>query len=367
LNALLINDVHIGVNRSAGTTQESRRALKQYLQNELHSLLFRHTDKDLIVNGDLFDAFDVEIMEILWTFYTFADWLEQSKKKVFLGKGNHDISKDDQKLSAFSFMCMLLVKQFPDQVVVIEGGLQQLYEHVWMIPHCLNQQQFEEELAKASEIIPAYILLHANVDNHYAEQADHSLNVSDEWIRKLTDQGHTLVFGHEHHHKLKYGGNVIVTGNQFPSSVYDCMTQKNAQADGLKYAHWLYETKDAKGFTHVCLDKIVTWDALGTYSEVLWFNLDHADYHHQAEFVRVIGTALAEEAPNVVSAIAKFRQKSQAFVVANAVEIQGIAGMEKLSELSLEKLQKIDVLAELKKHLEPEEVVAIDELIRSRA
>jgi hypothetical protein len=369
LNALLINDIHIGVNRSAGTTLESRRGLKQYLNHALRDLIFRHTDKELIINGDLFDAFDVDIQDILWTYYTFSDWIFESRRTIYMGKGNHDISKDDSKMSAFSFLAMLLTKAYPDNIVVIEGGLQKLSEHtdfIWMIPHCVNQEQFEQELTKVLDIeVPGYLLLHANVDNHYADQADHSLNVSDEWIRKLIDKKWTLVFGHEHHHKRLYDGEVIVTGNQFPSSVYDCLSTQG-QKDGLKYAHIFSQTKRPDGTIDVCLDKVSTWDAIGNFVEIPWQFLNDPHTYKHAPFYRVTGTATAEQAPDVVATISKFRQNSKAYVVSNAVEIQGIKGMDDLTTLTVEKLQKVDILAALKQHLDLDEIKAVDELLRNR-
>lgn len=358
MTALIINDLHIGVNRSAGTTQDSKRKLRAYLQTSLRDLLFSHTDKDGIVNGDLFDAFDVDIYEILFCFYTFADWLHYSGKMLKVGRGNHDISKDDQKLSAFGFLCSLLVKQFPEQVEVIDGGLTELYPNVWMIPHCVNQEQFNTQLEEALCLSPCHLLLHANVDNHFAEQADHSLNVSHEMITRLIDAGHTLVFGHEHHHKRLYQGRVIVTGNQFPSSVYDCLSRGSAQADGVKYAHVLHRVEGEWE-----LEEVPTWNALSDFTELDWHDLSYAT---RARFIRVGGSATAEQAADVINAIATYRQKSDAFIITNAVDIDSINGMADMHKMSHEQLQQVDVLSALKEHLDPVEQEAVDALLRGR-
>lgn len=371
MNALLINDVHIGVSRSAGTTQASRRALREYLQTSMRDLIFDHLDKDLIVNGDLFDSFSVDVMDVLFCYYTFSDWLFQSIRKrghiqtvrLVLGRGNHDIAKDNSKLSSFDFLGSLLTKQFPDNVQVVTGGLTELDEHVWMIPHVANQDLFNMELDKALDIHPSHILLHANVDNQYADQSDHSLNVDADRINQLIERGHTLVFAHEHHHKTMYRGGVIVTGNQWPSSIYDCLTQGRAQSDGAKYAHIISETTDHKGVTKVSLDRVKTWDATGSYMEIPWGSLMDMNVYQKAQFVRVSGDAIAEQAADVMSAIANFRNKSDAFVVSNMVKVAGAEGLDDLPELTQEKLQAVDILAALKAELDPEECAVVDSLL----
>ena len=53
---LILNDCHIGVKRSAGTTPASALALRRYLLDSFRSLL--PDDKDVLVLGDLFDDLD---------------------------------------------------------------------------------------------------------------------------------------------------------------------------------------------------------------------------------------------------------------------------------------------------------------------
>jgi hypothetical protein len=361
--SLILNDVHIGATRMAGTTVESRLALRRYLLESLRDTVTLHTDKDCIINGDLFDSFEVDVNDLLFVFHTFVDWLRDSGKTLHLVRGNHDIAKNSMKVSSFALLCSLLTKMFPEQVCVYDNGLEQIHEYVWVIPHVVNQDIFNMELEKALEIEPVYLLLHANVDNKFAEQSDHSLNVSEEMIKKLVKHGHTLVFAHEHHRKELYKGMVLVLGNQWPSSVYDCLANGTGQKDGCKYAHILHEEPNKKGGVDVCLGRFMTWDGGEDFVEMDWREL-HGET--DARFIRVIGECTASQAAEMVTAISKYRQRSPALVITNAVMVEGIEGMGDLARLSQERLEAVDVMAALCEQLDPPEVKAVKSLWEGR-
>lgn len=157
-------------------------------------------------------------------------------------------------------------------------------------------------------------------------------------------------------------GNVVITGNQWPTSVADCLTHGEAQKDGKKFAH-LIETIEDFGTetTNVTLRNIErpTWDAATDFAELDWRDLQSTD----ARFVRVTGTAEAGEAADMVNAIARYRNKSEAFVITNGVKVGGIAGVEEMSTLSVERLQSVDVLKSLCEKLEPHEAKRVRDLL----
>jgi metallophosphoesterase superfamily enzyme len=68
---LVINDLHIGVNRAGGTTPQSQAALRDYLRNGLGATHFNKEDEFVIVNGDLFDSFTVDTLEVMKTAVSF--------------------------------------------------------------------------------------------------------------------------------------------------------------------------------------------------------------------------------------------------------------------------------------------------------
>lgn len=361
---LILNDVHIGAVRTAGTTLQSRLDIQNYLQSSLATILMDHQDKDLIINGDLFDAFDVDMGQLLTCYLTFDTWLRSSQQKLHLVLGNHDIAKNSLKTSSFAFLCKLLKNAYPSQVIIHDDGLSKIDHNVYVIPHCVNQDLFELELAEAMLLEePSHILFHANVDNNFAVEADHSLNVSEDWLRKLTKKGHTLLFAHEHQARTLMAGQVVVLGNQWPTSVADCLAHGDAQKDGKKYAHILYTEMDqASGKDVILIDKVQTWQAEGDYTEMNWRDLQPTDHR----FIRISGEAKSDESADVISTIARFRQTSQALVITNAVKVDGIAGIDGMKDMAAENLRAVNVLEALLEELTEPERVVVKELLAGR-
>lgn len=364
LNALLLNDVHVGAVRSAGTTIKTRAAIQQYLLDSMAAIILEYAGYDLLINGDLFDGYEVDTGQVLAAYRIFHEWLTANPERILdLVLGNHDIAKNSQRTSSFALLCTLLKLNFGDRVNVYDNGLAQVAHKVWVIPHCLNQDAFNVELDKVLEVDePGFLLLHANFDNNFAIEADHSLNVDEGWARRLTAKGWVLVFAHEHQRRFAMAGNVVITGNQWPTSVADCLTHGEAQKDGKKFAH-LIETIEDFGTetTNVTLRNIErpTWDAATDFAEMDWRDL----LQTEARFVRVTGTADAGEAADMINAIARYRNKSEAFVITNGVKVGGIAGVEEMSTLSVERLQSVDVLKSLCEKLEPHEAKRVRDLL----
>jgi hypothetical protein len=353
---LLINDVHLGVLRTGGTTQASAAAIRTYLLGKLRDLMFQHRDKDIIFNGDVFDQFDAPIGDVLEFYLLCAQWLQETNHSVaarpgiVLGRGNHDWAKDSSKLSSFDFVGEVLLAQFPNRVKVVTSPEMIDEEGIYMIPHMPNQDQFDLELSR----IPAearMVLLHANYNNHFAVESDHSLNVSEEQAVKILneDASRFLVFGHEHQARKELCGRLIVTGNQWPSSIADCL----GNPDGLKHAHIITE--------RLLFKTVCTWDAAKSFAEIPWGLLDGEPH----EFVRVIGNATSDQAPDVIAAIAKYRQQSSAYVVTNAVKIEGVAEMEDLA-VSMEEVKTFDVLSYLYENLDPAQAEVVKDLMSKR-
>lgn len=347
---LLLNDIHLGVQRASGTTPASSLQLQEYLLERLERILSEHTDKDVIINGDLFDSFMVSNLTILGFYSVARNWLLETREidemtaqyvgsKMKVGRGNHDWSKDDSKLSAFDFVCRLLAMDFPGRFeAVVEPSW--IFPGIYMIPHVPNQALFEVELERAWKANPgpgpSLLLLHANYHNFYKPESDHSLNVSEDRAKQLVAAGWTLVFGHEHQAREPLPG-VIVTGNQWPSSVADCLKNPGDK----KYAHIIDANLD--------LTQVGTWSADDDFAQVDWRGLDMFDGTHR--FIRVIGKASAEEAPHVIEAISRYRKDCTAYVVSNAVEIAGVSSMEDLPA-SVENVKAFDVYGFLLEHLE---------------
>jgi hypothetical protein len=353
----VINDLHLGVTRVAGTTPASAAALRNNLQESFYRLVNQHLDKDIIILGDLFDSFTVDAGEIWSTFSTLSSWLDSSAgmgTRLILVAGNHDWAPRGAQVSSFHLLAAILETLCPSRVRIVDTdhGLSTVAERIYVIPHVPNQDLFDIELNKALELPDGYLLLHANCANFFAEKSDHSLNVNEDMLAKLAKK-HRVLFAHEHlHRELAWSKTVTVLGNQFPSSVSDCLAHGEGQKDGKKYAHVIE--------SDLGLTRIETWSEAGSYAEIPWTELGEDDGD---EFVRVVGQATAAQAADVINAISKYRQRSAAYVVSNAVEIEGIAGVDELATASLESVRAFDVLGALLEVLDPEEAKVIREVM----
>lgn len=340
---LVINDCHLGVQRTAGTTPASAAAIRSELQDAVRQTLLEHRSYDVLINGDLFDGYNVPMSDVLG-FIDTANEFAKGGSTLYLARGNHDISRDSTRLSSFDFVCEVLTRMLPEQVEVIrqprsiDGGC-------YVVPHAANQDIFDDWLAAVPD--DRVVFLHANADNQFAQASDHSLNVSEQQMLQLVKRGCRLVFAHEHQQRQLLNGKVVVVGNQWPSSIADCLGN------------------DSKRLLIVHPDNsfefVDTWHARDSYTEIDWRSLP---CEVTAPFVRVIGNASSVEAPDAVSAIARLRQKNDAFVIGNAVVVEGVEIGDAV-QASVEAVQGFDVLAFLLEKLSAEHAGKLRELLNA--
>lgn len=339
----ILNDTHLGVQRVAGTTPRSAAALNEWINQRFEGLVLSIHD-DLCINGDLFDQYIVPNRDLLFAYRVLMEWRETTGAKLHLVPGNHDLSKDSSRLSSFELLAMLLQAAHPSDVkVYMAPGW--VNDDVWVIPHLANQDLFDVALSEVPKEAK-FVLLHANYDNHFAEQSDHSLNVSEQQAQKLIDQGAKLIFAHEHQHRKALDGGVVIVGNQIPTSVADCLGPDRK---------WLAVIEGEE----LRLEEVMQIDQV--FEMIDWRDLS-TPMPGDTAFIRVTGEASANEAADVVSAIAKYRAKSDAFVITNAVKIEGVEAMDKLPE-TLESAKAFDVLGAILESLDPEEQKVVKKLL----
>lgn len=350
---IVVNDVHIGVERVAGTTPNSAAELRQSLLEAYAELLA--LDDEVLVNGDLFDTYNIPLSDLLQTYRTTAEWLSESNKRsIHLIPGNHCLSKNSANLSSFELMGRLLQSQFGPRVSYIQGGAWvDQARGFYAISHVVNQSVFDLELERLPEGVK-YLFLHANYDSGHAADVAHSLNLSREQAKALTATGITIVMGHEHQGRTAWKGKLIITGNPRPSSVSDCLAHGDGQLDGKKRA--LVIDDDGHSF-------IDTWHAHGSFAEVDWRDL--GNWSGRELFIRVTGKADAEEAADVIKAIATFRKGSDAFVVTNAVKVAQLVDVDGL-EVSAEDVRSVDVVGMLLESLTEEQAAVVRQLMEEK-
>ncbi len=351
MNTYICNDLHIGVQRSGGTTPKSAAALRAYAHEQHRTLMAHAKDGDrVIVNGDLTDTFDLELSDTLEVYWSAAQFLtERQRSQLIWCVGNHDLSKDSSKLGTVAFIGALLESAFPRRFQLVTEPTD-LSGDIYVIPHLTNQSLFELAL----DAVPdgtKYLLLHCNFDNPFAGQQDHSLNLTRDRVAGFRDRGITVVLAHEHQGRTAFAGKLIVVGNQFPTSIADCLSHGEAQVDGRKR---LMVIRPDGGHEFV-----TTWSRDGAYgakfAEVPWS--DTVSAPEDAMFIRITGRAEAEQAADVASAISKLRQRHGAYVITNAVQVAQVDTPE-VSE-SLEDIRTLDVFELLLEHLTPDQQTVV--------
>lgn len=347
----VFNDVHIGVTRSAGTTPTSAYALRQQIIQRFGELVASILDADLLINGDLFDEYQIPMHDMFKTYMILSNWLTAVPgAHLYLALGNHDLSKDSTKLGSAEFLGRLLEQSHSGRTTMIKGS-QAIRDNMYVISHVANQDLMDMEL----EAVPdgtSYLFLHANYNNGFAQQSDHSLDVSEEQARKLAQRVGTIVFGHVHQfekHRLGRKQNerpaVLVVGNQIPSSVADCLGN---------------DEKYALRITDAGPELEPVWFAEQDFARVQWDDLPL--YQGDANFIRVEGKADAAQAADVISLISKFRSKSPAFVITNAVKI-GETDIGEDLQITAEDMRSFDVLGAVLELLTAEEGDVVKNLL----
>lgn len=357
---IILNDLHLSANRVSGTTPASREALRSYIFEQFSVLLREADGNDLCLLGDIFDGYEIAPRDWLQTYLMLSEWCDNNPTKdLYLVAGNHDTSSKGDKVSSFETLSAVLLKQFSeeqvhvvgiDEYVLVDKNLNHPRFHI--VAHHRNQDVFDLHLNKVLEAVQPgdFVLLHANYHNKWAEQADHSLNVSEDAALKFTEKGVTLIHAHEHQSRTEiphgtpaHGGTVVCLGNQIVTSISDCLGSDRK---------FFWELKDGR------LQKQVCWTHGGEfgYQALDWQHLDEAS--ESAKFIRIVGDATNAEAAEVIDAIHKFRQRSQAFVVTNAVKIDGIAEMGDLPE-TFSAAAKFDVMEFVYKQLDEAEAGVI--------
>lgn len=367
---LVVSDCHVGTARTAGVTPASAVELYQFLLDELERILMENTDKDVFVNGDLFDKFTEENFTVEATLNIFIKWIQESNNTLYLCFGNHDKSAKGDKLSSFDLLANIIKYIYPNNVVTFESQFTKVRDGVYVIPHCFNQFLFNLEVEKALEEPiekGTKLLLHVNYMNPFSTHSDHSLNVDEDQLKALVEHGYQVMGSHEHVSRslmLRNGtffpnpvfdvtADLLVLGNQTPSSISDCLSSGYAQKDGKKYAHVIHPDNS--------VSRIETWCNKGNFIAVDWQDLSSVG---NEKFIRVEGKVAQAEVEEVFSRIAKFRNRSNAFIITNAVKVEGLNQIEEDDlEISLEDIKAFDVKGEFLKLFTEEEQAVLQEVM----
>jgi len=340
----VLNDTHVGAIRSGGTTPQTAFALRQYLKDRLKVLMGACNGTDILFNGDLFDTGNIPFMDLWDTVEIFSTWLQENPKNViYAAGGNHDYNKNAMQMSSFQLFCLIMQSRFTERFVAIHEPTLVEKHGAYVIPHMLNQDLFDLALSKVPKV--KYLFLHCNFDNKFAQQADHSLNLSPDQARELPVE--RIILGHEHQRSVALTGKVMVPGNQSPSSVADCLGNRD------KYMAVARPDK---------VELIAVWSRDPAYAEIPWAEALQTGLDERYQFIRVIGEATSAEAAKVASTIAKLRSTNKtAFVVTNAVKVEGQSAGE---EYNLEAVKSFDITEAVLRRLNEPQRAVVNKLLK---
>jgi len=308
---LILSDLHLDPDRQAGTTLESRIALADWQFDQLERILETPHDR-LIINGDLFHKSSASDKTIRRLF----DILSK-EPEVIINRGNHD--ETSMKVGDICSL-QLLGAILPNVKVIFDEP--ETVGSYHFIPHCFDQETFN----KCIEEVPRekLVFIHANFDNGFAIEPDHSLNLSRLQLDALMNKRCTVFLGHEHAFKAIPGMNIL--GCSIPTSIADTLS-------GDKYVHLLSDDN---------IEQILSWSSQD-YLEVDFTELDTIGSQN---FVRVTGVCETHEYSKISREIAKLRASSKAFIISNAVKVKTI-DKDVLSLEELTRINVIDMLLEL--------------------
>lgn len=327
----ILNDVHLSADRSAGTTPTTRAEIKGRTLREFARLL--PARGDLMILGDLFDTYNASNADLLTTYELLSEWLTATPQQLYLVAGNHDLNKSSNVMGSLVLLASLLSIRFPQNVTLVTEP--QMTPYGYVIPHLPNQDLFNLAVERVPEC--DFLFVHCNIHNNFAAQSDQSLNLSLEQIKSC--KAAQIVCAHEHHSRTL--GKVTIPGNQIATSVSDWLSPGDKQFAVIRDGELSLQTCARRADEFIELP----WDDLVEVSQ---------------PFVRVTGNVPATQASEALAAVAAYRRRSTALVIANAVKVESVDGAD--FEAAVQDMVGFDVMGMLRGVLTADEIKILEAL-----
>jgi DNA repair exonuclease SbcCD nuclease subunit len=294
----LFSDPHLGVNRTAHTTVQSRAKLKQAVFDQVQAVLEAPEKLGFICLGDLFDTYHNDGSTLLQGYHVV------SHCDIVLA-GNHDASNRADSVS--SLECLFKVIDAPaldadndSFYSTALGGIQ-----VYWVNHKLTQGLFEatlERLVTEPSSGPSILLLHCNYESPFATDAA-TLNLTRDTAERLLQAFDYIFIGHEHVYRQDFDRRLVMVGNTHPTSFADISDK----------FYWEVQITDSN-IEQVYAVKI--WEKDTGFLSVNWSDLsDLTTLGSEVQFLEVTGQAQAQHMPTIAKQVADLWKLSDALLM----------------------------------------------------
>lgn len=341
MKIFFFTDPHIGIKRSAHTTQASQQRLRDFIYESVMSKMLNvHNSYDddearpiVVCVGDLFD-----------TYTNKEDVIEQGALVVancdYVLAGNHDSRNNVETISSLMMIDNLRTIQqgqtgepVSSRIIYSENGgkpYSSFFEfedgvNIIFIPHCFTQEVFEQSiddaLLKTVDNEFNILALHCNVDEiHGASELDSSTLILTAELQKKCKAFDLVLVGHEHTARKK--GNIQILGNWFPVAYGEL---------GDRYVYW-FDTETKK------LTSELLWSNEEIYASVTVedFLESGGDMFVDQRMFEITGELAAANYPDLSRALAKFWKNNEEtlFSVKNSVVILRAGDIRNTARLS---------------------------------
>ncbi len=300
----IFSDPHLGLDRKAHTTSQSRGRLSEAILNSVRAICHSR-GPGIVCAGDLFDAFSNSEETIIEAAYAVANC------DVVLA-GNHDSLNQRDVKGSLNVIDSLLkhtsVIQCPDfdKPFFEQGEIEDM--SLIFIPHHATQDLFDQAVEKfcasfdQSKSMHRAVFLHCNYENPMTLGSDISLNLTKAQAQKLLRYCDYIFMGHEHQPRELLAGRLIIVGSPHPTSFADISD---------KYYYELSE----KG-----LEKHKCWSKETGHAQIQY---DGGEFPKipKAQFIDIQGQITSEQGADLAEYISHCWKESGAFMVRNSVSI----------------------------------------------
>lgn len=350
MKILWFTDPHIGVRRSSHTTSASQDKLRDFLFQEVMTMLDTQQEKmgpgDLtICLGDLFDLYSNREDVI-------AQGAQVAARCDYVLAGNHDLRNNENVVSSLQLLQKMELEDDPNLVengihkskfiISPDGSLPYARRinvaddlDLIFVPHCFDQATFVSSISAAIMLRRdkfSILCLHCNVgEGHgHAEAEGTALYLTNELMSLVNKSFNMILVGHEHEPKKTH--HITTLGNFFPITFGEI-------ADRFVYM-FDSETKH--------LEKIPTFKKEDQYVaiEVMDFLESGGEIDCGIPLVEVTGTISASEYPDLSRALLKFwRQNADSlFAVRNSVIVEKPDNLNRRTDAPAMRMTLVDLV-----------------------